>query len=370
MPRTARFTLPDGRTGTLKIPDAATEQDIESAILEATNFQPQQQAPQQQAQFEKPQSLGSAAFEALGEPAIRSREGLTQIAEAIPAGTETGNLALDVATGAPKVIAETLSEVAPEFVSRAAAIGGAAGRAIGPISKAIKPVAGAVGRAGAAAVEKLTGVKADKIIKLFKKPLSLLTAPTKGKVTKAFSNTEIKRGQKTVEDIIKDANTTTRAKVKLASNQILRGNPQADVILKGRKALDVDIAKLESKMTLAKGGKGALQDELNGKFALREQFNLVLDKIAPKLRAADRVAAQQLQVAPFRDISLPGNINIFSPKGIARAVPGLPSALGAGVSGLGAAAKGVSAAIKGAGSAGFPGGAALALIQELKERRQ
>jgi hypothetical protein len=124
-------------------------------------------------------------------------------------------------------------------------------------------------------------------------------------------------------------------------------NPLARNILEGRKALDKQIALIQNQVDASKGpGRSALVSALNAKLELRKTFNLALDQMVPKLRAADALASQRLKVAPFRNLTLPGKINFLSPEGLLRSVPGLPTALGVGISGLGAAAKGVGGAIQ------------------------
>ncbi len=309
-----------------------------------TQTQTPQRSPQR-TEFEQPQSLRSVAFEALGEPARLSRAGLTQIAEAVPQPQPTGNLPLDIAKGTPRIAAETLVETAPQFIDQAALLTAGAGAAIRPVAKAAAPLAREAGRTIAGGVEKVLGVGADKVRNLFARPLSVLTAPTKRQVTQAFSKAETAQGIKTLNEIIQEGTATSGALIRRAGKQILKGQANAKDILKGRKALDKQIATLESQIATAKTGRGALQEAMESKFALRRTFNEALDKIAPKLREADKLAAQQLNVAPFRSLTLPGNINFFTPKGLARAIPGLPQALGTSIAGAGATAKALNSLI-------------------------
>ena len=67
--------------------------------------------------------------------------------------------------------------------------------------------------------------------------------------------------------------------------------------------------------------------------------------MAPELRKADAMASERFKIAPFRQLTLPGKINIMSPEGVLRSVPGLPGAVGTAVSGAGKAAEGIGAIV-------------------------
>ncbi len=218
-----------------------------------------------------------------------------------------------------------------------------------PAGKAAKAglaskAASKMGFAVAKGVEKAIGISADKIATVFKKPLELFLAPTSKDVAKAYSASELKAVEKTVAEIAEAGSATNAAVVKRAARTIVKQAPidklkTGKQLLDGRQALDAQIASLESKLATAKEGRSALQRQISDKLALRQQFNFALDGIAPQHRAADAVFARQAGVEPFRSVTLPGKVSFTSPEGIARAIPGLPTAVGLGVSGLGAAYK-------------------------------
>lgn len=311
------------------------------------------------------ESMVNRAWEALKIPEQKSREGLTMIASAIPknigspTGEPTGNMFRDIAAGTPRILADTLAEVAPSFVSRAAITTAGAGAAAKGLASAplFQKGAAALGKAGAGAIEKTTGIGADKVANLFKKPLELFAAPSSGEVRAAYAKSELPAVEQTLDDIVTQGTSGYAATVKRAGKAILTGEQNPKTILDGRKALDKQLALLNNQIDAAKSGaRSALIEARNAKLALRAEFNKALDILAPKLRAADRIASRQMAVAPFRELTLPGKINFFSPEGMLRAVPGLPTATGLGISAAGGAAKLLGKAIgvgsKVAGTAG------------------
>src|SRR3990167_10748868 len=101
-------------------------------------------------------------WDALKVPEQKSREGLQMIAQAVTPKTETtGNMARDVAMNPPRVAAETLSEVAPGFVSplSLALMGGGQGLKLAGKIPAVKSMGSGV----AAQMESLSGAKPGSI---------------------------------------------------------------------------------------------------------------------------------------------------------------------------------------------------------------
>jgi hypothetical protein len=120
-------------------------------------------------QAEQQQSLAKRAYDIANVPRTKAREGLGMLAEAgsdaqnaiaqktgLPVGTEpTGNMAADIARGTPRVLADTLTDVAPDFVSPASLMTMGAGKVASLAAKT------AMGAKGAAALEQ-AGLKATK----------------------------------------------------------------------------------------------------------------------------------------------------------------------------------------------------------------
>lgn len=75
-----------------------------------------------------------------------SRSGLSQLSQMIPKGKITGNLPADLARGMPRIIADTMTQVAPNFVSKGSLLSGAALEGLGAAAPAIKTMASGLGR--------------------------------------------------------------------------------------------------------------------------------------------------------------------------------------------------------------------------------
>jgi len=111
--------------------------------------------------FEQPQTTISAAVEALGEPARMAQRGLQQVAELLPrtrppqsTARTLGQVARGAFTFQPKALPtqrqqmEALAEIAPGFISPAAAIGGVAGVGARIAGKTVASIAQAVQKTG------------------------------------------------------------------------------------------------------------------------------------------------------------------------------------------------------------------------------
>lgn len=247
---------------------------------------------------------------------------------------------------APETSLEALKGIGGEALSGMAgqALFMGAGKALTPI---VKPTARAIGKGLAGGLEKITGISSQATESAFKNPLRLFTAPTKKTVEKAYEVSEFPSLIKNADEVI-EAGTSSHAGVvkrgaKAIKKFIEEGSEHPKDILEGRKGLDKQIALLNNQIDTSKGpGKSALLQAKNAKLELRGMFNRALDKMAPKLREADKLASENLSIEPFRKVTLPGKINFMSPEGLLRGVPGLPTAIGATVSAAGAAKKAIA----------------------------
>lgn len=214
-----------------------------------------------------------------------------------------------------------------------------------PIPKFISKGSGKVGKLFSSGVEKITGIPAENVVNVFKKPTSLFTAPTEKEVSKAYAKSElVESTSKGLGEIIEKGTGGTAKFVKRGTQAlndfVENGVENPKIILEARQALDQQIALLENQIRIARRGTTKpIQNAIDAKVQLRQSFNRALDKMAPNLRSADALASERFKVAPFRDVTIPGKINLFSPEGIARAVPGLPTAIGGTVAASGTASK-------------------------------
>lgn len=171
---TYRVTDPTtGRTIKLTGDSPPTEAELNQIFSSVAPAQAQSQQPQSSP------SLLNQGWNALQIPEQKSREGLQMIAQAIPNPAPTGNLPLDLIKGTPRIAADTMAEVAPEFISRGSMVTAGALKGV----KAALPAIRAVGRGAARAAESISGLeyKTPGVLKeVFNKP-KLLFAPGKEK---------------------------------------------------------------------------------------------------------------------------------------------------------------------------------------------
>lgn len=99
-----------------KLEDAINTLTPEEA--QVLNSDPAMLAEFQTKYGEEGKSLLGKAWDAMAIPEKLSREGLGKIASAVPGMEPTGNMALDIAANTPKILAESVAEAAPRFISR------------------------------------------------------------------------------------------------------------------------------------------------------------------------------------------------------------------------------------------------------------
>lgn len=115
-------------------------------------------------------SIPKRAWDALKVPEQKSREGLKMMASLMPANV-TGNLSRDVAANAPRLMTETLSEVAPGFISRGAMLTSGALKGIGATGKVLKPILKGAGRQ----LESASGSMPGTLEKAYKDPTLIIS---------------------------------------------------------------------------------------------------------------------------------------------------------------------------------------------------
>jgi len=82
--------------------------------------------------------LLSKVYDSLNVPSEMARSGLNQLASYVPSKEPTGNMVSDIALNVPKVAAETVAQVAPNFIDRTSILTGGvlgAARAATPLIK-------------------------------------------------------------------------------------------------------------------------------------------------------------------------------------------------------------------------------------------
>jgi hypothetical protein len=124
-------------------------------------------------------SKGRKAWDALTIPAKMSERGLQGIANLVPEGKVTGNMATDVARGSLKILANTMAQVPPGFISRASMLGGLGSKAIGAAKPLIKAIGGGVG----GQLESLSGARPGSLSAAYNDPsimFSRVTPEAKG----------------------------------------------------------------------------------------------------------------------------------------------------------------------------------------------
>lgn len=288
-------------------------------------------------------------WDALAWPEKKSREGLKMIADAIPDGIPlpavtgnpvtdvvmaanpnlqrpglTGSLPIDVIKGAPKVIADTLAETAPGFVSRGSIV--TAGALKG--AKIAKPAIKAIGGAVAKTAESASGLEYN----------------TPGVLTEAARDPRLifGKGTKAVRAMYGKTDDVIRAEMKeipddkqlveKALSWLKEGNLSPEEALEARKALD------KSKRQFA------------GPFFRSARAQL--DEVAKlRFKSADASYARGIKVDALRQplpVNKYGGTSIFKTSlgglsGVMPVVAMSPAAQGAVATLLGIGARGVNA---------------------------
>lgn len=98
--------------------------------------------------------IGQTIWDALGVPEQKSREGLQSLAQMVPEGKVTGNMAADLARGTPRILANSIAEAAPGFVSRGSILTAGGARGLQGTGKLIAPMAKGL----ASQLESLSGI--------------------------------------------------------------------------------------------------------------------------------------------------------------------------------------------------------------------
>lgn len=238
--------------------------------------------------FDKPSSASIPKRNSiLDKPEQLSREGLTLIAKAIPSPIPTGNRVRDVALGTPKVVAETMAETAPSFVSKEAMLLGGAGKFAPHAFRVVKPMANFAGRNVAKLGRAFTGVPEENITALFQKP-GLLFSKTKAGAQKIYKKAVNKLGGNK-PSTLDEALEAPRKTVRSAFKKLDDGSITPLEALEGRQAID----------ELIRSGRSGRR--LTKLIEQRRKLDLIV-KSDKGLANADRVTSATETISPFRNM--------------------------------------------------------------------
>lgn len=248
----------------------------------------------------KEKGIVGKTWDALGVPEKMSREGLTKIAEAVPSAKMTGNVARDFALNAPKAIAETLAETAPDFISpESIATAGAF-----KLGKVAAPLIKSSGRAAGKALEGLSGLeyRTPGVLAEAAKDPSLFFAKGKKSANSLYSAAKAETGTSNIfKGMYKPDEIVDAAKDYMAKGGVL----EPSEALSYRKALD----------KLMKSGR-YIKDEL---IALRKEADSIAKK-SESIKMADPVYARGAKAEALRQ---PFAVNKSGGTSIAKGILGV-----------------------------------------------
>lgn len=230
-------------------------------------------------------TLGEKFNELIHLPEKKSREGLGMIAKALPEAGSTRNVPLNAAIGTPRVVAETLAESAPGFISPESL-------ALGAATKGLsygRPLARMAGRGLASQLESLSGAQAGSLPAAFNNARTMFRPGIKAAKpayeaarAEASGMKSLFKGMYKPEEI-----------VDTASNYIAKGGKlEPTEALMYRKALD----------KLLKSGR-YVKDEL---FSLREEAD-AMAKASKNIASGDVKHIRGLYAESLRKL-LPQNV--------------------------------------------------------------
>lgn len=282
----------------------------------------------------KKRGMMGKAWDILGKPEQLSRQGLGQLASMVPEGKITGNMAGDLARGTPRILANTLAQAAPGFVSRGAMLTAGAM----PLAKAAGAAMEALGPGIGSQLESLSGMKPGLLGKAFKDP-SLIFSKIPKEAREAYQASS-QFAQKTSPEVAQTARPLQLVQKLLSKAK--SGIIGQDEALAGRKAID----QLWESRTITEDFKNMA----------RRTFDSIV-KTDPELKEADAAFSRGKQAAGLRQL-LPQNkyggtsafktaimagMNAMGLAGQLGMAAMSPAAMGTGATALGAASKPLSA---------------------------
>jgi hypothetical protein len=316
---TYKITAPDGNSYNVTAPDGTSQDQV---LAYAKSNYKGASSPKQ--------SLLGKTWDALGKPEQMSKQGLGQLAQMVPEGKVTGNMAADLARGTPRILANTLAKAAPGFVSRGSLL--TAG--VMPVAKGIGAAAEAVGPGIAGQLESLSGMKPGLLGKAFKDPSLIFSKIPKG-AREAYqeSGDFFRKTSPEISQIPRPMQLVQKLLSKAKSGII--GQDEA---LAGRKAVD----QLWESKTITEDFKNMA----------RQTFDAIA-KTSPDIKEADTAFSRGKQAAGLRQLfpqnkfggtsafktAIMAGLNAMGPAGKVGMAAMSPLAMGSGATALGAASK-------------------------------
>jgi len=278
--------------------------------------------------------FGRKTWESLAVPEQTASKLLGGLAQKVPEGQITGNMASDVARGTPRILANTLAQAAPGFVSRGSLLTAGAM----PLVRGLGAAAEAVGPGVAGQLESLSGMKSGLLGKAFK-DASLYFAKIPQEARDAYqASSEFAR--KTSPEVAGTARPLQLV-MKLLS-KVKSGMIGQDEALAGRKAID----QLWESKSITEDFKNMARGTFDN-----------IAKTAPEIKGADTAFSRGKQAAGLRQLfpqnkyggtsavktAIMAGLNAMGPMGKVGMAAMSPAVMGAGATALGAASKPLSA---------------------------
>lgn len=268
-------------------------------------------------------------WDALAVPEQMSKQGLQQLAGFIPQPEPTGNKILDLAKGTPRIMADTVAEAAPGFVSRGALLTAGAMPALRGAGKAAEMVGPGI----AGQLESLSGMKPGLLGKAFKDPTLIFSSIPQGAREAYQTSSELAQKSPDVSGTARPLQLVMKMLAKVKS-----GMATPDEALAGRKAID----QLWKTSSITEDFKNMARGVFDG-----------IAKMQPEIKEADIGFSRGKDAAGLRQL-FPQNkfggtsafktgimalMNSMGPAGKVGMAPMSPAVMGTGATALGAASK-------------------------------
>lgn len=232
---------PQGKVHEIEGPDNASPEEITKqaqALVPSQSPQVQEQpnamtssTPYQDIWNQPNKGIGAKAWESLAVPAQTASKVLGAVANQVPEGQVTGNMAADLARGTPRILANTVAQAAPGFVSRSSMLTAGAAKAL----QALRPIGSAVGQGIAGQLESATGSNPGSLGRAWNDPSLIFGAGKKAAGPLYEAGKAEMQGANIFKDMYKPDEIVSTAKDYLSKG----GKLEPAEALTYRKALDI-----------------------------------------------------------------------------------------------------------------------------------